>query len=118
MPIDSILNSVKKAIGFDSDYDVFDDDLIMHINSTFSVLNQLGIGPKDGFFIEDDSSVWSDFLDGPKPTLNMVKSYIYIKTKLQFDRPETSYAIQAMEKQASEYEWRLLVAMADLNNDT
>ena len=113
--INSILESIKKVIGFEKDYDVFDDDILMHINSTFSVLNQLGIGPKEGFVVTGYDEEWVDFLEGEKPTLNMVKTYIFLKTKLQFDRPDTSYAIQAMEKQATEYEWRLMVAKEDLD---
>lgn len=107
--ITSILESIKKVIGFEKDYEVFDQDLIMHINSTFAVLHQLGVGPAGGFSIQGYSETWNDFLEGPHPTLNMVQTYMYIKTRLLFDRPENSFATESLEQQASEYEWRMMV---------
>lgn len=107
---DSILESVKKVIGFEPEYKAFDQDLIMHINSTFMVLNQLGVGPKEGFMIEDDTSQWVEFLGATEMLRTQaVKSYVSIKARLIFDPPATSFVIQALEKQATEYEWRLNV---------
>lgn len=105
---DSILTSTKKALGLSDDYDVFDSDIIMHINTTFFVLQQLGVGPSAGFSITDKSSKWDAFLLNHK-NLEAAKSYLYIKVRLLFDPPSTSFAITAMEKVASEYEWRLNV---------
>lgn len=105
---DSILDSTKKVLGIVPSYDAFDTDILMHINSVFSVLNQLGIGPTDGFTIEDATAVWSDFLSDVKP-LNSVKTYMYLRVRMLFDPPTTSYLIAAMEKQISELEWRLNV---------
>ncbi len=102
----SILTSTKKILGVDANYTAFDLDIITHINSTFSSLNQLGIGPASGFQIEDASAVWED-LAIPQNQLNMVKSYVYLKTRMSFDPPGTSYLIEAMEKQIREQEWRL-----------
>lgn len=104
--MDSILNSVKKVLGLDEDDDGFDVDILMHINSMFMVLNQLGIGPDDGFMIEGADEVWSDFI-GDDPMLNAVKSYIWLRVRMLFDPPTTSYLISAMEKQYAELEWRL-----------
>lgn len=105
---DSILDSTKKALGLSEDYDVFDSDIIMHINSVFTTLNQLGVGPAGGFMIEDADPTWDAFL-GTDRQLNMVKSYLYLKVKLLFDPPGTSFLLASYEKQIQEYEWRLLV---------
>ena len=105
---DSILLSTKKLIGFDESYTVFDLDLMIHINTCFSTLTQLGVGPEDGFSITGPGEVWSDFLKGNK-VIDSVKTYVYIKVKLVFDRPETGYAITSMENVAKEIEWRLNV---------
>jgi hypothetical protein len=71
----------------------------------FSILNQLGIGEQD-FVIEDDSAVWSDFI-GSTIGMNLIRSYVFLKVRLLFDPPSTSFAINAMEQQIKEYEWRL-----------
>lgn len=107
-PTKSILDSTKKSVGLSEDYDAFDPDLIMHINSVFFTLNQLGVGPAEGFAIDSASQEWDAFL-GTDPRLNAVKSYVYIKVRLLFDPPATSFGISALEKQATEYEWRLNV---------
>lgn len=104
----SILKSTKKAIGLGADYTVFDEDVIMHINSVFSTLTQLGIGPAEGFAIEDATAEWDSYLQSD-PRYNSVKSYMYLKVRLLFDPPATSFAIAAMEKQIEQYEWRLNV---------
>lgn len=106
--MNSILNSVKKVLGLEESYAAFDIDILMHINSMFSVLHQLGIGPDNGFSIEDDSAVWSDFLDDDI-LLNSAKTYVYLRVRMLFDPPTTSYLITAMEKQIAEIEWRLNV---------
>lgn len=102
----SILDDTKKALGLEADYDVFDLDIIMHINSVFSTLEQLGIGPDGGFAITDSSAQWDTFLAGD-PRLNSVKSYMFLKVSLMFDPPSTSYLITARQEQAKEFEWRL-----------
>lgn len=105
----SILTSIKKLLGIAEEYTHFDADIIMHINSVFSVLTQLGVGPSDGFSIEDDSTIWKDYISNVK-TLQMVQSYIHLKVKLMFDPPSSSTVVDAMNKQISEFEWRLNVA--------
>lgn len=104
----SILLSIKKLLGIDTEYDIFDQDLIMHINSTLSILNQLGIGPVNGFSISDSSAVWSDFINND-PRLESVKSFVYMKVKLLFDPPTNSALIESTNKLISELEWRLSI---------
>ena len=106
--MDSILDSTKKILGLDPEYDVFDVDIITHINTAFFTLNQLGVGPAEGFMIVDNTSPWSWFSEG-RVNLNAVKTYVYLRVRLLFDPPQTSFAISAMEKQIQELEWRLNV---------
>lgn len=103
---DSILDTTKKALNLAADYDAFDTDLIMHINSVFSTLHQLGIGPDEGFSIADDATEWSAFLNGDK-RLNNIKTYVYLRVRLIFDPPGTSFVIAAIEKQLEELTWRI-----------
>jgi hypothetical protein len=104
----SILNSTKKVLGIAEDYAAFDEDIIMHINTAFSTLAQLGVGPAEGFMIEDDTAVWADFI-ATDFQFNSVKSYIFLRVRLLFDPPTTSYLLSAYEKQIEELEWRLNV---------
>ena len=103
----SILTSTKKILGIAEDYTVFDLDVITHINSAFSTLTQLGVGPAEGFMIEDETAVWTDFIVDADPQYNSVKSYVYLRTRLLFDPPTTSYLIAAFNDQLKELEWRL-----------
>lgn len=103
----SILNSTKKALSLPAEYDAFDPELITFINGVFGTLNQLGIGPPEGFRIEGDAEVWSEFLDDNR--LNGAKTFMYLSVKLLFDPPPTSFAIAAVEKQIEELSWRLNV---------
>lgn len=109
MNSDSILESIKKLLGITSDYSVFDADIIMHINSVFFVLQQLGVGPKNGFRINDAGAVWSDYMPEENPNIESVKSYIYLRVKMLFDPPLNSSVIEAMNRQIAELEWRLNV---------
>lgn len=104
--MDSILDTTKKVLGLDSEYTAFDQDIMMHINSVFSTLHQLGVGPDAGFMIEDKTPTWTEYLGGDL-NLNSVKSYVYLRVKLLFDPPPTSFALAAMEKQIAELEWRI-----------
>jgi hypothetical protein len=105
----SILNSTKKILGVANDYTAFDLDIITHINTAFSTLTQLGVGPSAGFMIEDDTATWDEFIGATDPQLNSVKSYVYLRVRLLFDPPATSYLINAYEDQIRELEWRLNV---------
>lgn len=106
--VKSVLNSTKKALQLDPDYDAFDPDLIMHINGVFSTLNQLGVGPDEGFMISGDQETWDTFL-GTDRKLNLVKTYVYLKVRLLFDPPQTAFLTSAYEKQIEQAEWRLNV---------
>lgn len=106
--MDSILDSVKKVLGIDADYHAFDTDIVLHINSVLAILTQLGIGPSVGFVIEDSTATWDEFL-GTDPMLGLAKSYIYLRVRLLFDPPTTSYLVTSLEKQVEELGWRLNV---------
>lgn len=114
---DSILKSVKKILGLADEYDVFDLDVIMHINSGFTTLHSAGIGPSTVFSIEDDSTTWSEFIDG-FTELNSVRTYMSMYVKLIFDPPATSFTISAMEKQLEEYLWRMHVSSENKRHAT
>lgn len=107
---DSILISTKKILGLEADYTDFDLDVMTHINSVFNTLTQLGVGPSEGYMIESDADEWADFLSDNK-SLNSVKTYVYLKVRLLFDPPTTSYLIDALKQQAQELEWRLNVTV-------
>lgn len=104
----SILTDTKKIIGITEDDTSFDVDIIMHINSVFSILQQLGVGPDGGFEILDKSDLWDDYVQNNK-ALNMVKTYMYLKTKFIFDPPGTSFLLEAMTKQIEELETRISI---------
>lgn len=103
----SILDDVKHMLGLLPEETAFDQDIILHVNSVFGVLHQLGVGPQMGFRIEDDSADWDDFVTDYR--LNIVKSYMFLRVKLLFDPPQTGFTIQAMERQITEMEYRINV---------
>ena len=103
--MESILTSIKKLLGIMSDYTNFDDDIIIHINTAFAMLNQLGVGPEGGFMIVDANSRWEDYTT--EKNLNMVKTYIYLKVRLLFDPPTSSALIESINRTLSEIEWRI-----------
>lgn len=107
----SILKSTKKMIGLDASYDAFDLDVLTHTNSVFSTLHQLGVGPPEGFMIEDAITTWDDYFeDFPNNmSLNNIKSYVFLRVRLLFDAPATSYHITAMQEQIKEMEYRINV---------
>lgn len=105
---DSILDSIKKILGMPPDYDAFDTDLVIHINSVFGILAQLGVGPAGGFSISDNTTLWKAYLGNSKD-LEMVKSYIALKVRMVFDPPTIGAVMDAMKEQIREYEWRLNV---------
>jgi hypothetical protein len=106
----SILTSTKKILGIAEDYTVWDLDIITHINSAFSTLTQLGVGPSVGYMIQDEEDLWVDFFEGVVDhQYNSVKSYVFLKVRQLFDPPTTSYLISAVERQIQELEWRLNV---------
>ena len=106
----SILTSIKKMLGVAEDYTEFDEDIITHINSVFLNLTQLGVGPEEGFMIEDDTAIWEDFIDD-SIQLQAVKTYMYLKVKLLFDPPLSSSVTESFTRMIAELEWRLNVAV-------
>lgn len=102
----SILTSTKKILGISEDYVAFDLDIITHINTALSILTQIGIGPVEGFAIEDADTEWEEFIGDDKRFIS-IRSYVYLKVRQLFDPPTTSYLIDAVEKQIRELEWRL-----------
>ena len=104
----SILTSTKKILGVGETDTSFDLDIITHINTAFSTLTQLGVGPVEGFMIEDADSEWDEFI-GEDSRYQSVKSYVFLKVRQLFDPPTTSYLIDAVNKQINELEWRLNV---------
>jgi hypothetical protein len=110
---DSILTSTKKLLGITKEYDVFDMDISIHINSAFATLHQLGVGPSTPVEINGDTTEWSTFLEG-HGELNGVRSYIYMKTRIAFDPPQNSATLESLKLSAQEYEFRLLVAADDI----
>ena len=108
--MESILTSIKKMLGIAEDYTQFDADIIMHINSVFTTLTQLGVGPSEGFYIEDKTAEWIDFIPDHNK-LQAVKTYIYLKVRLFFDPSSLgSSTLAAYERQIQELEWRLNVS--------
>ena len=107
---ESILTSIKKNLNIAEDVTAFDPDILLHINSSFAKLNQMGVGPEETFMIEDSSATWDDF--STNLDINMVRTYIYLDVRLVFD-PPTASVLSSLEKKLAEYEWRLNVADDD-----
>lgn len=115
--MESILTSIKKLLGIAEEYTQFDNDIIMHINSVFTTLTQLGVGPSEGFFIEDKSVYWSDFIEDLSK-LQAVKTYMYLKVRLLFDPSSLGSAtLASYERQIQELEWRMNVIAEDNSED-
>lgn len=107
--MESILTSIKKLLGIAEDYTHFDADIIMHINSVLMILSQLGVGPTEGFRIEDETSEWTDFVPDIEK-LEAVKTYVHLKVKLLFDPPLNASVLKSTEELIGELEFRLNVA--------
>ena len=106
----SILTSIKKLLGVAEDYTEFDEDIMTHINSVFLNLTQLGVGPEEGFMIEDNAAEWEDFINN-SVQLQAVKTYVYLKVKLLFDPPLSSSVTESSNRMIAELEWRLNAAV-------
>lgn len=103
----SILDTIKKMLGVETDCDAFDTDIIVHINTALMTLNQLGVGTTTSFFISSSTETWSDFL-GDLTELEMVKSYVYLKVKMLFDPSANGTVNESMTKLITEFEWRMM----------
>lgn len=115
--MESILTSIKKLLGIAEEYEHFDADLIMHINSVFMTLTQIGVGPSEGFYIEDEETIWEDYI-ADRNKLQAVKTYIYLKVRLLFDPGSVgSSTLASYERQIQELEWRLNMAVETSEKD-
>lgn len=110
----SILDSVKKVLGFDPDYTAFDLDITMHINAVFGALQQLGVGGDSGFMISDNTTLWSQYVSDLL-YLGMIQQYMYMSVRMVFDTPLTSFAIEAYQKQIDQLAWRINIAAEQIN---
>lgn len=108
--MESILTSIKKLLGIMEEYEHFDQDIIMHINSAFMVLTQLGVGPSEGFSISDGTAIWTDFVSD-LTKVEAIKTYVYLKVKSVFDPPTSSAVIDSIDRTIKELEWRLNVVV-------
>lgn len=108
--MESILTSVKKLLGIEEEYEHFDPEIIMHINSAFLYLNQLGVGPREGFSIQGSTETLTDFI-GDRTDLEAIKTYLYLRVRLLFDPPQMGYLVDAITKQITELEWRFNIQM-------
>ena len=113
--MESILTSIKKMLGIAEDYEHFDLDIIIHINSALVTLTQIGVGPSEGFSIRDKSAIWKDFIENTK--LEFIKTYVYLKVKSIFDPPPSAAAIESMKRTINELEWRISVEVNPGNNE-
>lgn len=109
--MESILTSIKTQFPIENSDTSFDQTLITTINSVFSILHELGVGPENGFGITGYDEKWTDFISGDPYTLRDVKTYMYMKVKLIFDPPSNSAVLAAMERVIAEFEWRINVAV-------
>jgi hypothetical protein len=107
-----ILTSIKKLLGIAPEYKNFDMDLIIHINTVLAILTQLGVGPQNGFTVDDEYTSWDSLL-GDDQRLELVKSYVYLKVKLLFDPPTSSAVAESNKRLCDELEWRILNTPAD-----
>lgn len=103
----SILTSTKKLLGIQEEYEHFDTDIIIYINSALSILTQLGIGPPTGFIVSDKSATWDNFTSDDKK-ISLIKPYVLNKVKMMFDPPQSSAAVEATNKITAELEWRIM----------
>lgn len=114
---ESILTSVKKLLGITEDYTAFDTDLVLHINSVFLTLSQLGVGPEEGFMITSKDETWGNFMDSGA-LLNAVKSYVYLKVRLLFDPPTSSSVTDSIKNMITEFEWRINVECENIRKES
>jgi len=114
---DSILLTVKKMLSLTPENTDFDADILIHINSVLAILQQLDIGPEDGYFITDAEATWADYLGNDSTHVNMVKSYMAAKVRLLFDPPVSSAVMDSLNRICSEFEWRANVAAENYKLD-
>lgn len=106
---DSILNSTKQLLGLGEGYDVFDPNIIMHINTVFSNMKQMGIGPEEGFIVKDKNDLWDDYIKDRHSSLQSIKDYVYMKVRIMFDPPANGNLLESLNKTATELEYRIYI---------
>lgn len=108
---DNILISVKASLGLPADYNPFDAEIIMNINTVLSIVNQLGVG-KYGYEISAESpGSWDEFLEEEildAISINAVKTYVAKRTMMLFDPPTSGILMNAMNENIKELEWRIV----------
>lgn len=114
---DSILGEIKKMLGISEDDTSYDTDIIIHINSVFMILNQLGLGPNSCFSISDKTSTWSEFNENSLDFYAPIKTYVYLRVKLVFDPPTNSFLLQSINDEIKELEYRLKEYAENLKED-
>lgn len=107
--MESILTSVKQLLGIMEEYEHYDADIILHINTVFMILRQIGVGPEEGFSISDKSTTWDEFV--PTKMIEAVKTYTYLKVRLLFDPPSSSIVTESVNRMITELEWRINLEM-------
>ena len=117
--MESILTSIKQQIGLTEEYTPFDANIIMEINTAFFDLNRIGVGPSEGFAIEDDTSVWTEFIptDATSLVREAIKTYIYLRVRLGFDPPTNSAVLESINKRIEQLEWTMNVAVESTSNE-
>ena len=115
--MNSILTSTKKRLGMTEEYECFDEDIIAGINTVLATLNQIGVGPPEGFAIEDKNTEWSEFVSDNNVLLNLVKTYVYLKVRLVFDPPQSSAVMSSIDSQIKEIEWRIYTEAEHWNRE-
>jgi len=105
--VDSILETVKKMLGLPKTMESFDMDIIIHINSIFSILTQMGVGPKNGFKITGYNDLWSSYINADNLKYEQIKTYMYLKVRSLFDPPSNGNILEAMNRSITELEYRL-----------
>lgn len=103
--IDNILETVKKAIGPSAIDEYFDDEIVMYINSTFSKLNQIGIGPEAGFRISSGTETWSEYYTDIRQ--DMIRDLVCKECRLKFDPPASQVLVSVIKDEIHELECRL-----------
>lgn len=115
--MESILDSVKKQLGL-VDVNEFDQEIIMHINGAIATLKQLGVGPQEEtFIVSNKEDTYVDYLGGNLAIISEVKLYLFYKTKLGFDPPQSSAVTEVLKEMISETEWRLNVFATTKRDD-
>lgn len=104
--MDSILTSIKKVLGIYEEDTSFDADIMMHINTVFMILRQMGVGPPGGFSITGSFETWDDYISDIS-LLEPVKTYVALRVRLMFDPPASSAIVDVMNRTIQELEWRL-----------